>query len=237
MTNSEAQKLLDKIIAQVFGYRNPMTLDQFMAKFAFDIRLPQKVNDSLDGSVTWAQSTNPVKFVKLKNARDLEIGGASAKTDYLRPKRSLGSIEDIMNAWGEINYTTTERYKDSLNVAESDNISYSENIYRSQDIRKSKNILFSDGLSSSKFIVAGQRSVDLTFSIRVDDSGNVTNSFNVSGSGNITNCFFMHDTADMQDSMFCTNIKGKRFCIANMQYEESEYLKLKDIVVRWILTS
>lgn len=237
MTTTEAQALLDKIVGQVFGYQNPLTLDQFMQKFTFDIRLPQPVTDITDGSTTWAQSTNPTRFVKLQNARGLELGGASPKTDYLRPKRELNSVEDIMAAWNEINLTTTERYKDSLNVSESDNIYYSENVYRSQDIHKSKNILFSDGVNGSEFVVASQRSGDSTFCIRIEDSGNCTNSFNVSWSGNITNCFFMHDTGDMQDSMFCTNIKGKRFCIANMQYEEAEYKRLKDMVAHWILTA
>lgn len=237
MTASDAQQLLDKIIAQVFGYQNTMTLEQFMQKFTFDVRLPQPVTDSLDGSQTWAQSTNPTRFVKLKNARGLELGGASAKTDFLRPKRALTSIEDIMTAWNEINLTTTERYKDCINIAESDSIYYSENVYRSQDIRASKNILFSDGLNGSEFVAAGQRSGDSTFCVRIEDSGQCTNCFNVSWSGNLTNCFFMHDTGDMQDSMFCTNMKGKRFCIANMQYEEAEYKKIKDIVAHWILTA
>lgn len=237
MTAVQAQKLLDKIVSQVFGYQNPLSLEQFMQKFTFDIRLPQPVKDEIDGSNTWAQSTNPTRFVKLQNARNMEFGGASAKTDYLRPKRPLNGVEDILAAWNEINLTTTERYKDSLNVSESDNIYYSENVYRSQDIHKSKNVLFSDGINGCEFIVASQRSGDSTFCIRIEDSGNITNSFNVSWSGNITNCFFMHDTGDMQDSMFCTNIKGKRFCIANMQYDEEEYNKIKDIMVRWILTN
>jgi hypothetical protein len=237
MMAAEAQKLLDKIVGQVFGYQNPLSLEQFMQKFTFDIRLPQQVHDTVDGSVTWAQSTNPARFVKLKNARGLEIGGASAKTDYLRPRRPLNSMEDILAAWSEINLTTTERYKDSLNVAESDNIYFSENIYRSQDIHKSKNVLFSDGVNGSEFIAASQRSGNSAFCIRLEDSGNCTKCFNVSWSGNITNCFFMHDTGDMQDSMFCTNLKGRRFCIANMQYEEAEYNHIKDIVVRWILTN
>lgn len=237
MTTSEAQKLLDKIVGQVFGYQNPLSLEQFMQKFTFDIRLPQQVTDATDGSITWAQSTNPARFVKLKNARGMELGGASAKTDFLRPRRPLNSMEDVLAAWTEINLTTSERYKDSLNVAESDNIYLSENIYRSQDIHKSKNVLFSDGVNSSEFIVASQRSGGSTFCIRIEDSGNCTNCFNVSWSGNITNCFFMHDTGDMQDSMFCTNIKGRRFCIANMQYEEAEYNRIKDIVIRWILTN
>jgi hypothetical protein len=237
MTTREAQQLLDTIIGQIFGYKNPLTLQEFMQKFTFDIRLPQQVSDSIDGSITWSQSTNPTRFVKMENARGLEIGGASEKTDYLRPKRDLNSVEEVLAAWNEINLTTTEKYKDSLNVSESDVIQYSENIYRSQDIRNCKNVLFSDGLGNSEFMAACQRSGDSTFCIRLEDSGECTNSFSVSWSGKITNCFFMHDTGDMEDSMFCTNIKGKRFCIANMQYEEAEYKKIKDQVARWILTA
>ncbi len=237
MTSAEAQKVLDKVVGHIFGYKNPLSLEQFMQKFTFDVRLPQPVTDSVDGSSTWAQSTNPSKFVKLQNARSLEIAGASKATDFLRPKRSLSTVEDILAAWNEINLTTTERYKDSLNVSESDNIYYSENVFRSQDIHTSKNILFSDGVNGCEYVVASQRSGDSTFCIRIEDSGECSNSFGVSWSGRLTNCFFMHDTGDMQDSMFCTNLKGKRFCIANMQYEEAEYNKLKDIVARWILTN
>ena len=237
MTPTEAKEVLDKIVGQVFGYQNPLTLDQFVQKFAFDVRLPQPVVDAIDGKTTWAGSINPARFVRMENARNIEIAGASAATDYLRPKRPLNSIEDIMSAWNEINLTTTERQNDSLNVAESDHVNHSENVFRSQDVQKSKNVLYSDGVYDSEFVVASQRSINLSFCIRIEDSGECTNSFGISWSGNITNCFFMHDTGDMQDSMFCTNIKGKRFCIANMQYEEEEYKAIKDIVMRWILTA
>jgi hypothetical protein len=237
MTPQQAQALLDKIVGQVFGYKNPLNLEQFMQKFTFDIRLPQPVIDATDGSTTWAQSTNPTRFVRLENARNMELGGASSKTDNLRPKRQLNNIDDILGAWGEINLTTTERIKESMHVAESDVVYYSENIYRSQDIRRSKNLLFCDGIQNCEFLVASQRSGQCTFCIRAEDSGESTNCFNISWSTRLTNCFFMHDAADMQDSMFCTNIKGKRFCIANMQYEEAEYNKIKEIVMRWVLTS
>lgn len=237
MTKSEAQALLDKIIAQVLGYKNPLTLEQFMQKFTFDISLPQPVIDMTDGSTTWAQSVNPTKFVKMKNARGLEIAGASAETDYLRPARKIESIEDVLEAWNEINLTTTERVMDSLNVTESDNIERCENIYRSQDVRDSRNILLTDGANGCEFIAGGQRSRNSTFCIRIDDSGDCANCFNISWCGNLTNCLFMHDAGDMEDSMFCSNIMGKRFCIANMQYDEAEYRRIRDIVVRWLLTS
>lgn len=237
MDQQIAQNMLDKIIGQIFGYKNPLSLDQFINKFAFDIRLPQQVIDTVDGKATWAQSTNPGKFMSMQNARGLEMAGASAETDFLRPSRPLGTIDDILTAWNEINYTTTERLKDCVNVAESDSIYYSENIYRSQDIRKSKNVLFSDGVSNCDFVAASQRSGDSTFCIRLEDSGECNNCFGVSWSGKLVNCLFMHDCGDMQDSMFCTNISGKRFCIANMQYTEQEYFKIREIVAGWVLTS
>lgn len=237
MTKQQAQETLDKIVGQVFGYKNPFTLEQFMQKFAFDVRLPQQVTDAYDGSITWAQSINPAKYIKLENARSVDFMGINQKTDNMQPTRKLNSIEDILQAWDFVNYTTTERVKDSLNVSESDSISYSENVYHSQDIRSSKNILFTDGASNCEFMVASQRSNDSTFGIRIDDSGDITNSFNVAWCGKITNCFFMQDAGDMQDSMFCTNISGKQFMVANMQFDEAEYKRLKDIVIRWILTS
>jgi hypothetical protein len=237
MTHTEAKALLDKIVGQVFGFQNPLTMEQFMTKFTFDVRLPQPVTDAIDGTTTWAGSTNPVRYVKIKNARKMVIAGASEGTDYIRPKRPLNSIEDVMAAWNEINLTTTERQNDSLNVSESDNVNKSENIFRSQDVQRSKNVLLSDGIYDSEFIAASQRSVNSSFCIRVEDSGECSNSFAISWSGNITNCFFMHDTGDMEDSMFCTNVKGRRFCIANMQYTEEEYRRVREIVARWILTA
>jgi hypothetical protein len=236
MNEAEAKKIVDKIVEQVFGYRNPLTMEQFMKKFAFDVKLPQPVTDAVDGTTTWAQSTNPVKFMKMENARGMEIAGAKAETDFLRPKQNLKTIEDILATWQEINFTTTERQNDSINIAQSDNIQRSENVFRSQDIRDSRNIVFTDGAGRCEFIAASQRSQASVFGIRIDDSGECTNCFNVSWCGRLTNCLFMHDCGDMQDSMFCTNLSGKRFCIANMQFEEAEYRRLRDIVVQWILT-
>jgi hypothetical protein len=228
MNTAEAKQILDKVIGQVFGYQNPLSLEQAMQKFAFDIRLPQQVHDSTDGSITWAQSINPTKFIKQENARTDERG--------LRPTRPLNSMQDILEAWGEINYTTTERQNNSINVSQSDNVYNSQNIFRSQDIRNCKNILFSDGVHNSEFMVASQRCGYNAFCIRVEDSSEISNSFAVSWCGKVTNCFFLHDCGDMQDSMFCTNMKGGRFCIANMQFDEAEYRRLRDMVVRWILT-
>lgn len=232
MNAEEAKKILDKIIGQVFGYQNPLNLEQVMQKFAFDVRLPQQVYDSTDGTPTWAASTNPTRFMKMENARNNE----ATASDGMYATQPINGLQDLLEKWNAINYTTTEREIDSLNVAESDDIIKSENVFRSSGIQRSKNILFSEDIHDSEFIVGGQRSGSNNFCIRIQDSGECSNSFEVSWSTRITNCMFIHDAADMQDSMFCTNIKGKRFCIANMQFEEAEYMRLRQQVIQWILS-
>ncbi|MES2971385.1 MAG: hypothetical protein V4702_03630 [Patescibacteria group bacterium] len=231
MDATKAKEMLDKIVGQVFGYQNPFSLEQFMNKFAFDVRLPQQVYDATTNQATWAQSTNPTKFITMKNAWDKADAGG-----WELPKRPLASMQDILTAWAETNLMATEREIDSSNVAESDDTITSENVYRSVFTTGSRNIIFSDGMADSEFVAASQRSKLSSFSIRIDDSNKCSNSFNVSWSTGITNSFFIQDCKDMQDSMFCSHLGGKRFYIANMQFEEAEYIKLRDTVIRWILT-
>jgi hypothetical protein len=231
MKQPQAQEILDKIVGQVFGYKNPMMLEQFMQKYAFDVRLPRQVNDSTTGEVTWAGSTNPTKFITMANARK------RGEDQDLMPGRALPDIQSILAAWNETNYMSTERMIESVNVGESDNIVQSENVLRSQFITRSKNILFSDAINDSEFLAASQRSQTSTFSVKVDDSQNVANSFFVTWSNKVTNSFFINDCFDVTDCMFCTNTAGKQYCVANMQYDEAEYRRIKDMVVRWILTS
>ena len=230
MTPQVAKEILDKIMGQIFGFQNPYSLEQFMQKYAFDIRLPVQVNDSTTGEPTWAQSANPTRFITMNNAHT-KLG------DGMRPPRPLGSIQDILGAWNEINLTATERQIESLNVGESDNIYNSENVYRSQDISRCKQVLFSDGIMDCEYIASGQRSQTSSFCARLEDSKECSNSFSVSWSGKVVNSMFIHDCYDMYESLFCSHVTSKKFCVANMQYEEAEYRKIKEMVVRWILTS
>lgn len=229
MNEQQAKELLDKVVGVVFGYQNPLSLEQAKERFAFDLRLPQQVYDSFTQQPTWASSVNPTKFISLENPR--------SRDEWMLPKRELNSIEDIVAAWSETNFTTSDRQLDSLNVTASDNIYRSENVYNSCDIRNSKNILFCESGDSYEYVVAGSRSSASSFCIRVEDSQLCTSSFNVIWSSKVSNSFFIQDCYDVMDCMFCSHIAGKRFCIANMQYTEEEYNRLKQQVIQWIFRS
>lgn len=234
MNPDTAKQIVDKVVGQVFGYQNPLSLDQVLAKFAFDIRLPQQVYDIATNEPTWAQSVNPSKFIKFENTHNPQI---RQEGFYDRPKRPINSIEDILGYWAETNEMSAERYLDSLNVAESDDVRHSENVFRSQNIENSKNIVFTDGAVNTEFIVASQRCQSSTFCIRLEDSGECSNSFSVTWSNKISNSLFIQDCANMQDCMFCSHMNSKQYCIANMQFTEEEYKHYRDMVIRWILTS
>lgn len=173
MDTNIAKQIVDKVFGQVFGYNNPLTLEQVLAKFAFDVRLPQQVYETETNEPTWAQSINPTKFIK--HASTLE----KPEKYYEREKRPINSMQDILAYWSETNAMATERYMDSLNVAESDDIRFSENVFRSQNIERSKNIVFTDGALNCEYLVGSQRSQASTFCVRVEDSNQCANSFNV----------------------------------------------------------
>jgi hypothetical protein len=227
-----AKQILDKIVGQIFGFQNPYTLEQFSQKYAFDVRLPSQVTDITTGQPTWASSTNSSKFVTMENSRKM-----TEATEGLIPTRQLTDIQSILDAWNQTNFMSTERQIESLNVAESDGITGSENVYRSQDINNSKNVLFTDGGFNNEFMAACQRTNTSNFCIRTDDSRNCSLSFSVVWSNKVTRSMFINDCFDVTDCMFCTNMAGKQYCVANMQYDEAEYKRLHDMVVRWVLTN
>lgn len=228
MNAEQAKGILDKVVGAVFGYQNPLTLEQAMEKFAFDLNLPQQVYDGTTNQPTWANSINPSRFVTMENSQNRE---------WELPKTQLNTIEDIITAWAETNYTTTERQIDSINVAESDSINYSENVYRSGLMRRSKNVLFSRGCIDCEYIVGCSESQTSSFSIRVEDSQLVTNSFNVIWSAKVSNSLFIQDCYDVSDCMFCSHLAGKQYCIANMQCTKEEYELLRLEVIKWIFAS
>ena len=91
MDADKAKEILDKVVGAVFGYQNPLSLEQAMQKFAFDLRLPQQVYDITTNEPTWALSVNPSRFMSTENARQY----GETHNDWMLEKRELNSIEEI----------------------------------------------------------------------------------------------------------------------------------------------
>jgi hypothetical protein len=229
MNDPAAQAILDKVMGQITGYQNPYSVADFQTKFAFDIKLPQKVTDAMDGSDTWAMAVLPSKYIKAQSAWDINDG-------WIKPAKPINDIGDILSTWAEVNLMATERVMNSENVHESDLIDDSQNVYRCVDSRGSKNILLCDAVHTSEFVVASQRSRNLQYCAKVDDSGSLSECFSVNWSGECVKSMFLQDCKDMFECMFCSHIANKKFMIANMQYDEKEYFRIKQMVIAWLLT-
>lgn len=230
MNKKEALEVASKIFFNIFERENPFTLDEILDKFAFDVKLPKQVKDSLTGEVTWSEMENSNKFIKQSNMHKYDV-----TRGWIIKKREVSTLEEIIKIWDKINYTTTERVYDSINVSESDTIYNSSNIYRSTDCRSSKNIIFTDGCGNCENMIASQRSGNSNNCIRVDDSGSCSNSYNVICSAKISNSLFIQDCNNLYECIFCSHISNRRYCIANMQFEKEEYYEIKKVIIDWIL--
>lgn len=232
MNDHKAKKIVEKIFEYVFDRKNPYSLDELLEKFAFDISLPKQVNDSTTNEVTWADSINSGRFITNKNMekKDKEEG-------WMLPKKEIHDLQELIDIWNTVNLTTTERVYNSLDVSKSDTIYQCENIYRCSNCRSSKNMIYCIDCGDSEFLLASQRSGTCNFCIRTDDSKDCSNSYNVICSNKVSNSLFIQDCFDVSECIFCSHIASKRFCIANMQFEEEEYYEIKKVIINWILDS
>src|SRR5882762_3196633 len=135
MNDDKAKQIIDTIIGQIFGFQNPYTLEQFAAKFAFDIRQTVEVFDHQTGESTWAQNNKSNKYVKFANL-------TGSDTDSMIPKEPVNSIDDIIRVWQKTNISASERYLNSSDVVKSDAVYGSQNIYRCIDVHDSKNVVY-----------------------------------------------------------------------------------------------
>lgn len=232
MKEQELYQIVNIIFKNIFNQENPYTLNELLEKYAFDIKLPKEVKDSTTNESTWADSINKISFITLKNMEKRDT-----KEGWMLPRQNISSLEDIIRIWNQINYTTTERVYDSESVSESDTIYRCQNVYRSTDCSDSKNIIFCDSCGNSEYLIASQRTGTSSFCIRTDDSKDCSNSYNVICSNKISNSYFIQDCFNLYECMFCSHIANKRFCIANMQFEEKEYYQIKEKITEWILNS
>lgn len=232
MNEKNAQEIISKIFKCVFDREVNYSIDDVLSKYAFDIKLPKKVNDSTTNEETWADSINSGRYITLKNMenRDKTAG-------WMLEKKDVKSLQDLIDIWTSINLTTTERVYDSINVSRSDTIYRCENVFHSTDCSDSKNIVFCDSCGNSEYLLASQRSGSCNYCIRVDDSKNCSNSYNVICSNKIVNSLFIQDSFDLYECMFCSHISSKKYCIANMQFEKEEYYEIKKLIIEWIMNS
>ena len=232
MTKDQTMQTANQIFQAIFAQDNPYNLDELKAHFAADIQLPTLVQDSTTGEDTYSAMPNAKSYITDSNSSKRD-----ETTGWLLPTRPIKGIKDILAAWQEVNFITTERAYDCENVAASDPVYHSQNVYNSTNCGRCKNIIFCDGTYDTESAIACQRSTGLNFCLRVDDSNTCSNSYHVICSAKISNSLFIQDASNLHECLFCSHLSNQKYCIANMQFDEPTYRKLKAKVIEWILKS
>lgn len=231
MKDDLAQKTANFIFKDVFGVDNPYSLEQLKEKFCKDIDLPKTTTCTVTGAQTWVYEATPEYRIISQDAQ-MKL---AQENDFMREPRPLADIADVLKAWEEIKYMTGDKIVNSQEVINSDAITSSANIYESSLIISSKNILLSHNLINSNHLLASKGSNACNIGIRMFDSIYCSSSFETRWSNKISKSLYIVDSLDLYECMFCYGIRSKKYCIANMQFEKDEYMRIKQIVVEALL--
>jgi len=230
MDKQNTKKIADYILKDIFGIDNPYSLEELQKKFAIDVPSVQKTICVLSKADTWTISSKDEKI-----ASQQAIADQFKKDEWMKKKKPINSVEDILKAWEDINYITGEKYINSKDVVESDGIYNSASVYHSVSIFDSKNIIFSYKIFDSNYMLASRDNSSCTLGIRMKESIFCSSGFEISWSNKISKSMYVHDGFDLYECLFCSHLRSKKYCIANMQFEKEEYFKLKKLVTDWIL--
>src|SRR3989338_1711155 len=230
MNPQKAKNLADYIFKEVFKSENALTLEQLMKKYAFDIPLADRVKCVLSGVDIWSFSKESEMIASQK-----AITERFKKDEWMRKRGQIKSMSDILTLWKEINYITGEKYINSKEISESDGIHNSISVYHSVSIFDSKNVVYSYKIFNSNYMLGSRDSSSCTLGIRMKESIYCSSSFEVSWSNKVSKSMFIHDCFDLYECLFCSHLRSKKYCISNMQFEKEEYLRIKKIVIDWIL--
>ncbi len=230
MDEKEAKKIVDFVFKDVFGRPNPFSLEEIKRRFAYDLELPHRVKDTVSGDYTWMTGNREGRVM----STDI-IVQQSKKDIWMRPKEKIRDIDDIWSYWDGIAYFAAEKMLDSIDTAECDDIYRSSSVFHSSKVHDSQKIVFSENVRQCKLLVAGHYSDTSTSAIRISNCEHFTSGFSSVWSGHASKCMYLNNCIDMYECMFCSNLRSKKYCIANMQFTKEEYLPLKKMVIDWTI--
>lgn len=231
MNDQQIKQIADYIFKVVFDRDNTLfSIEQLQEKFAIDIPRAKRKICALSGEDTWTFSSDDEKV-----ASPASIEKRFGEDEWMRPTKKMTSIKEVLDAWSEVNYLTAEKYINSKEVSESDGIYNSSQVFHSSSIFDSKNIIFGYKLFDCSHMLASRDNSSCNLCIRAKESIYCSSSFEVSWSNKVSKSMFIHDCFDMYECLFCSHLRSKKYCIANMQFEKDEYFKIKQMVIDWIL--
>ena len=181
------------------------------------------------GTVWVADEQEGEKFINQE-----EVAEGYKKDGWMRSYIKLESIQEVLKKWTEINYVVASRQVNSTEIEESDGVYNSRGIYASSSIFDSKNIVGSRKLFDCQYLVGCRDDTACLVGAGVRESIYCSKCWEVSWSNKVSRSAFVHDCYDVSEFLFCSHLRSKKYCVANIQLEKDEYLKIKEMVKEWM---
>jgi hypothetical protein len=228
MVNQIFLDIYKKVWEELFPDAIQFSLDEFKTLFAKDILLPEKRQCAVKGTDIYIGKEYTYKRFISDEARKERMNA----DDFMEKHEDIASLHDLLPKIKSLAFFKGSRMQNSDIVEESDDIHSSSFIYQSEHIFNCQKIIFGYNIAQSEFMLASVGDKTCSFGIAIIDSASITNSFDIGWSAKSSNCYFCNNVFDLRDCMFCFNIASKQYCIANMQYTEEEYKKIKPIILK-----
>lgn len=220
---------LRKTWHQVFGVESLILIDDFERRLARNLKLPGRASCDVTG--VQVSTTRPFRRLISEDARRRR----AMNDGFMQEQQQIDSFDDIQRNIKAINLFAGEQVIQSELIYESSHIYSSDRIYKCSNVQSSRNSALSvycsqvehafgcENLVSSKQVLCGY------------DSRGLNKCFQCFDCVDCSDSLFISDCSNLKDCLFCYHIDGKQFCVANMQYSENEYLRIKDLVIDHIL--
>ena len=153
----------------------------------------------------------------------------------LQPYQQLESVEEVLKKWTDINPIVASRQINSVEVEESDGVYNSRGVYASSSIFDSKYIVGSRKLFDCGYMVGCRDNSACSIGVGVKESIYCSRCWEVSWSNKVSRSAFVHDCYDVSECLFCSHLRSKKYCVANIQLEKEEYFKVKEMVREWVI--
>lgn len=230
MQDEQAKKIVNMISKDVFGRELGMSLDDIQRLLTNGIALPEVAECSRTGVPVYLYDPQPQHHI-ISEPASME---QAKKNDWMQEKQPINTIDDFLRLWDEVNYMRGDKATESQDVAKSDSVISSHGVYMSTLIGNSKNILYSHGNFFSNYLLACRGNSSCNFGIRVFDSIYCSSSYEVRWSNKVTKSMFITDSLDLYECIACFGLRSKKYCVANIQFEKEEYMKIKAMIIDWI---
>lgn len=152
------------------------------------------------------------------------------KDQFIEPTHKISDLDDLFTAFDKISTRRGDANINSNYVTDSTNVHNSSFVFGSQGVSQSQHVYYSYGIEESEFVAASSDVFNSQYCIRATGVNNCRLSFAIDFSSKIDNSFFIHNGLNLTDCMFSHHIVERQYCIANMQYEPDEYIKIKQLV-------